>query len=42
VESDSFFLGVGAIGTAAHHYCEQLADMLKAFADIVCKFAHPG
>jgi len=26
---DSLFLGVGAIGTAAHRYCEQLVDMLK-------------
>ena len=42
VESDTFFLGVGATGTAAHRYCEQLADMLKTFADIVCTFAHPG
>ena len=36
--SDSLFLGTGAIGTASHRYCEQLATLLSAHVDEVIKF----
>lgn len=41
VDNDSFFLGVGEAGPAAHLYCLQLLDMLKDFVTKVAKFARP-
>jgi hypothetical protein len=41
VDNDSFFLGVGEAGSAAHRYCLQLSDMLKDFVTEVAKFARP-
>lgn len=39
VDNDSFFLGVGEIGSAAHWDCSQLIDMLKNFVSEVAKFS---